>query len=98
VETIVATGWWMYDGVAPVPVRVVELDYDFWYAVDAADRRLEPGESPQLNAHGRLYYLRHAPGWPDGDRGFWPDSEGFQTLEEAVAAAAAVVPGPITWQ
>jgi hypothetical protein len=98
VETIVATGRWMYDGVAPATIRVVMLDYDFWYAVGEAGADLEPDESPQLNAHGRLYYVRHRPGWPDGDRRFWPDSQGFQTLEEAVAAAESVVPGPVTWQ
>jgi hypothetical protein len=55
-------------------------------------------ESPQLNADGRLYYVRHRPGWPDGERAFWPDSRGFDTLEEAVTAAESAVPAPIRWQ
>jgi hypothetical protein len=98
VETIVATGTWMYDGVAPATVRVVMLDYDFWHTLGEADDDLEVDESPQLNADGRLYYVRHRPGWPDGERTFWPDSPGFDTLEEAVAAAESAVPGPNRWQ
>jgi hypothetical protein len=88
----------MYDGVVPVTVHVVMLDYDFWYAVGQADGDLEADESPQLNADGHLYYVRYRPGWPDGERTFWPDSEGFETLEEAAAAAESAVPGPIRWR
>ena len=93
-----ATGRWLYDGVAPTTVRVVELDYDFWYAVGEPTTGSSRAKFRSWNAHGLLYYLVHRPGWPDGDRGFWPDSRGFQTLEEAVAAAEAVIPTPITWQ
>jgi hypothetical protein len=98
VESVVATGVWLYDGMVPTTIRVVMLDYDFWYAVSAADGDLEPGEAPQLNHEGRLYYVRHRPGWPDDDRSFWPDSQGFHTLAEAIVAAEAIVPGPIKWQ
>ncbi len=97
-ETVVATGWWMYDGVVPIPVRVVMLDYDFWYAVGEADGDLEDDEVPQLNAAGRLYYVRHRPGWPERDQPFWPDSPGFPTVAEAVAAAEAAVTGPVRWE
>ena len=88
----------MYDGVAPVTVRVVMLDYDFWYDLGEADDDLEADETPQLNTDGRLYYVRHRPGWPEEERAFWPDSQGFSTLEEAVDAAESAVPGPIRWQ
>jgi hypothetical protein len=98
VETVVATGWWMYDGTVPTPVRVVMLDYDFWYAVGEADGDLDRDEAPQLNPDGRLYYVRHRPGWPDGDQRFWPDSPGFPTLAEAVAAAESAISGPVRWQ
>ncbi|GID90803.1 hypothetical protein ACFQFC_36655 [Amorphoplanes digitatis] len=43
-EAIVATGVWLYDGIAPTTVRVVRLDFDFWYAVAEAGGDLEPGE------------------------------------------------------
>ncbi|GIE97510.1 hypothetical protein Ari01nite_49750 [Paractinoplanes rishiriensis] len=98
VETVVATGWWMYDGIVPIPVRVVMLDYDFWYALGEADGDLDPDEAPRLNPDGRLYYVRHRPGWPEGDQHFWPDSQGFLTLEEALAAAEAAISGPVRWQ
>jgi hypothetical protein len=97
-ETIVATGQWVYGGVTPTTVLVVMLDYDFWYAVGEADNDLEEDESPQLNPEGRLYYVRHRPGWPNGEQLFWPDSQGFHTVDDAIAAAEAAVPGPIIWQ
>jgi hypothetical protein len=98
VEAIVATGQWIYGGVTPTTVRVVMLDYDFWYALGEADDDLGENESPQLNLGGRLYYVRHRPGWPNGEQHFWPDSPGFHTVDEAIAAAESAVPGPIAWQ
>jgi hypothetical protein len=74
------------------------LDYDFWYAVGEANRDLEEDESPQLNPQGRLYYVRYRPGWPSGEQPFWPDSQGFHTVDDAIDAAEAAAPGPITWQ
>jgi len=93
---VVASGLWVYDGIIRAPVRVVELDYDFWYAVAEADDELEHDEHPQLNDHGRLYYVLYQPGWSEG-QDFWPDSAGFERLEDAVAAAEARVPGVVTW-
>jgi hypothetical protein len=97
VVSVVATGVWLYDDAVPTTVRVVMLDYDFWYELAAADGGLEPGELPELNEAGRLYYVRHRPGWP-GRGPFWPDSTGFHTLAEAIAAAEAAVPNPIVWR
>jgi hypothetical protein len=98
VESVVATGVWLYDDVAPMAVRVVMLDFDFWHQVAAADGDLERGEAPELNDEGRLYYVRHRPGWPDGDQPFWPDSQGFYALADAIAFAESAVPGPVVWQ
>ncbi|MEU8081005.1 hypothetical protein AB0B31_36825 [Catellatospora citrea] len=92
-EEVVARGLWMYDGIAPTAVHVVKLDYDFWYEIGAADGDLEPGEVPELNESGHLYYVRHHAGKP-----FWPDSQGFHTPAEAIAAAESVIPGPVEWQ
>jgi hypothetical protein len=97
VESVVATGVWLYDEVAPTTVRVVMLDYDFWYGLGAADGELEPDEAPGLNDEGQLYYVRHRPGWRE-DEPFWPDSQGFHTQAEAVAAAESAVPGQVVWQ
>ncbi|XVU27155.1 hypothetical protein ACQPZJ_08975 [Actinoplanes sp. CA-054009] len=71
---------------------VVALNYDFWSTIAEADG------TPALNADGLLFYVRHRPGWSAGDAYFWPDSPGFQTLAEAVAAAESTIPAPVTWQ
>jgi hypothetical protein len=97
VENVVATGEWLYDGTAPTLVRIVQLDYDFWYAVGEADGELGPDEVPALNDQGFLYYVRHKPGWSQGEP-FWPDGHGFRTPEDAKAAAEASVAGPIHWR
>jgi hypothetical protein len=97
VESVVATGVWLYDEVAPTTVRVVMLDYDFWCGLGAADGELGPDEAPEPNDEGRLYYVRHRPGWREGEP-FWPDSRGFHTRAEAVAAAESAVPGRVVWQ
>ena len=96
-EKVVATGDWMSDGKVATLVRIVQLDYDFWYAVGAADDELELDEAPVLNDQGFLFYVRHKPGWSEG-QSFWPDGPGFMTEEEARAAAEATVPSPIRWR
>ena len=90
-----ARGVWLYDSSLPTPVEVVRLDYDFWYSIADGDGTLEPGEKPSLNQDGHLFYLRLRPA---AGAGFWPDSPGFSSLEEAKLSAEARVPGPITWQ
>lgn len=97
-EEVVATGTWMYDGTAPTTVRIVKVDYDFWYGLAEADDALEPGELPGMNAQGHLYYVRFRPGWTPGDRSFWPDSPGHQTLDEAISYAESRLPGDVDWQ
>jgi hypothetical protein len=97
-ESVVAIGTWLYDGTVPTTVLVVMLDFDFWYAMGAADGDLEPWERATLNREGHLYYVRYRPGYPHDGEPFWPDSVGFPSLAEAVAAAEAAVPGPVTWQ
>ncbi|MBL7257954.1 hypothetical protein [Paractinoplanes lichenicola] len=97
-SVVIATGRWLYDGTAPMTVRIVRLDYDFWYAVGEANGDLDPDESPRLNADGYLFYVRHRPGWSDESEHFWPDSQGFATLEEAIAAAESAVPTAVTWR
>lgn len=97
VHEVVAIGEWMYDGSAPTVVRVVRTDYDFWFALGEADDQLEPGERPTLNADGHAFYVRHKPGWSEGEP-FWPDSQGFMTLDEARREAEATLPGGVQWR
>jgi hypothetical protein len=96
VETVVARGTWLYDGVAPTAVLVVQLDYDFWFAVGEANGDLAADETPALNDAGHLYYVRHKPGWTEGEP-FWPDGLGYATAAQAKAAAEASLPGPVEW-
>ena len=96
-ETVVATGEWLYDDSVPTVVRIVKLDYDFWFAIGEANGNLEPGEQPTLNGDGFLFYVRHRPGWMEGEA-FWPDSQGFTSLEDAQAAAEASLPSAVEWK
>jgi hypothetical protein len=89
-SVVVAVGQWLYDGTAPTTVRIVRLDYDFWYEIGKADGDLEPDEAPQLNDDGYLYYVKHRSGWPD--------SQGFPTPEEAIAAAESQLPTAVEWE
>ena len=96
-ETVVVEGTWLYSGIVPTQVRVVRLDYDFWFAIGQADDDLAPGETPGLNVEGHLYYVRHKPGWSEGQP-FWPDSPGYLTVPEAKAAAEAMLHVAVEWR
>jgi hypothetical protein len=98
VADIVASGTWKYDGTVPTEVRIVRLDFDFWYAIGEADDALEAGEVPTLNADGHLFYVRFKPGEWSASAPFWPDSSGFDTIEAAKQHAESQVQGPIVWR
>ena len=92
VADIVATGTWQYDGTVSTEVRIVRLDFDFWYSIAEADEVLGDGEAPDLNADGYLYYVRFKPGQWSKSRAFWPDSPGFHTVEAAKVHAESKSP------
>lgn len=94
-QKIVASGEWLYDGSASMPVHVVKQDYDFWYEIGKADDQLEPDETPQLNAEGVAYYILYG---NKGERPWWVDSHGFETVEAAREWAEAELPSPVRWQ
>jgi hypothetical protein len=98
VADMVATGTWMYDGTVPTDVRIVRLNFDFWYSIADADDDLTDGEAPGLNSDGHLYYVRFKPGQWSKSQPFWPDSPGFQSLDAAKEHAAAKVPTEIVWR
>ena len=79
-----------------MPVEIVRLDYDVWYALGKADGALEPGEQPQTNADGHVFYVRFRT-TTDGDR-FWPDSTGFLSVEEAKRVAETRLPSLVMWE
>lgn len=53
----VAEGVCVYGGVKEYPIYVIEQNYDFFHSMYEADDMLENGESPSLNAEGKVYYL-----------------------------------------
>jgi hypothetical protein len=97
VEQVVAVGEWLYDGTVPTIVRIVLLDYDFWYVVGEANGDVAADEHPLLNSDGHAYYVRLAPGWSQGEP-FWPDGFGYMTVDEAKRAAEAKVSDGLRWR
>ncbi|WP_152025265.1 hypothetical protein [Congregibacter litoralis] len=96
--TIERRGVWLYDGVAKKPVDIINLPYDWWYSLAKADDMLEPDEEPEpLNEHGVLYYVRFRNAG-ESQEPTWVDSQGFQNINEAIAAAESKVTGGIQWQ
>lgn len=94
---IVRSGRWLYDGAVPTSVDVIGLDHDFWFAIAEAEGQLSPGETPSVPGEsGLLYYVRFRHAGSD-EPPTWPDSGGYQTLEEAVRAAEERAPGRIWW-
>src|SRR4051794_35121478 len=92
---VVRRGTWLYDGIAPSPVAVVRLDYDFWYEIGKADEQLEPDEKPHLNDAGFQYYVCFAS--PPEQHHGWVDSHGFDTVEAACEWAEKQIQSAIQW-
>ncbi len=94
---IVRTGTWLYDGMVEKPVDIIALDYDWWYRLAFEDGQLEDGEEPTPpGSDGCLYYARFQRAL-DTSEATWVDSEGYQQLSDAVAAAENKVAGGIHW-
>lgn len=90
-------GSWLYDGVLEKPVDIICLSYDWWYCIAEADRMLESDEKPEtLNEHGLLYYVRFRRAG-ESEEPTWVDSQGFQTIEEAIVNAEEKITGSIEW-
>ncbi len=95
---IVRSGTWLYDEIAPLPVDIVGLDYDFWYGIGEADGHLERTEEPTpLPPSGFLYYVRFRHAGETAEP-TWVDSLGHPTPEHAMADAEKRVPSPISWE
>ena len=88
---VVATGSWVYDGIAESPVWIVRADFDFWYELAAADGELEPGETPQLNDDGVTYYVAFR---EPGDGRFWPMRVAFRRSMKRSARQLVRCPQP----
>ena len=95
--SIVESGTWIYADSVKKDVDIISLDYDWWFELAKADDELEPDERPEpLNCQGVLYYVRfiHATANKEPT---WPDSIGFQKLEEAKKEAESKLPSKVEW-
>lgn len=94
---IVKTGIWLYDNEVETPVDVIALDYDWWYSLAETDGMLEEGEVPKsLGPDNVLYYVRFTRALQDSEP-TCPDSEGYETLDQAMEYAQEKVPGGVLW-
>ncbi len=84
----VAVGEWTYDADVSLQVRVIALNYDYWFALAEADGRVEADEERQsLGPEGLLYYASFQ----------GVDSSGYPTIMQAKAAAQTRLTVPIRW-
>jgi len=92
-QMTVRRGTWLYDNVLERSVRILRLNYDYWFDLAQTDGLLDDGEEARLNEHGFLYYVRFG---EDGESPF-PMSEGFTSCEDAMRWAENRAPCPILW-
>ena len=95
IQTIVATGHWLYAETLEKPVYVIEQNYDYWFEMEKADGELETGEKPELNEDGLIYYVRFT---PLGGKPWSVESGGHKTLDAAKSCASEKANGPIKWE
>jgi hypothetical protein len=84
----VATGKWQYGGSGQMPVRIIALAFDYWYAVAEADQQLAEGERPEpLGEDGLLYYAHFSQ----------VDGPAYRTVIQAKGFAQSKVQSEIRW-
>jgi hypothetical protein len=94
VARLVASGKWLYDGVALKPVQIFAVNYDESYEIAKEDGQLEEGETADLNSVGEQYVIT----WYDGDFfGFGTRDYGGLSLREAIEYAEQQVGQKISW-
>lgn len=84
----VETGVWRYGEDGEMPVRIIGIAFDYWYAVGEADQQLIEGEQPEpMGEQGLLYYP------------FFTqiDGPGFPTIIQAKGFAQSKVQSEINW-
>jgi hypothetical protein len=90
---LILSGQWLYDNMVPKPVRILALNYDFYFELD--EGYLEEGQEPELNKQGEQYVVvwHNEPFFSASD---FP-SNGFMTVADAKKYAESVV-RKIDWQ
>ena len=54
---LILKGQWLYDNIAPMPIQIFAINYDYYYEMDKVDGFLEQGDKPELNQKGEQYLL-----------------------------------------
>ncbi len=94
---IVRHGHWLYADSVEMQVDGVGLDYDWWYESASGAGILERDRQPmESGIHGLIYYARFKRAGENSEP-TWLDSDGCTTPEDAMIAAEAKTPTPITW-
>ena len=101
-QKIVRSGIWYYDESAPIPVHIVEHDYDPTYeffkaeAEDGCNWPSGVAKTPQLNAEGKVYRLLFGSVTSEHP---WPvDQVSYMTAEEAASAIVERFGSRCNWE
>lgn len=85
----VATGTWLYDDPVRLPVRIIGLDFDYWYGRGEADGDLGDDERPEPMGPDGLLYCVHLASL----RG-----PGYPTIIQAKGHAQSLIQTEIIWE
>jgi len=90
----VQRGSWLYDGRILKGVRILAINYDYWYDLEESDGFDMSDEEPELNEQGEMYMIE----WMDGT---FTKMESFSVgrleLAETLELAQSVIKQPIEW-
>ncbi len=79
------------------PVRVIGLDYDFWYQERSTRSAVSDDETPLPLGEGGFFYYVCFPEVGDSLTNQRVDTEAFPTPGEAITEAVALVGGDVEW-
>jgi hypothetical protein len=97
VMKVIKQGVWILDDGIRAPVRVIGLDYDFWYQERSTRNAVSDDETPlPLGEGGFLYYV-YFPEVGDSLANQRVDTEAFPTPGEGITEAVALVGGDVEW-
>jgi hypothetical protein len=90
----VQRGRWLYDGRILKGVRILAINYDYWYELEESDGVDMSDEEPELNEQGEMYMIE----WTDVT---FTKMESFSVgrleLAETLELAQSVIKQPIEW-
>jgi hypothetical protein len=87
-------GNWLYDGRILKGVRIVAINYDYWYDVEESDGFDMSEEEPELNEQGEMYMIEWTNVSFTKKESF---SVGLLDLSETLELAQSIVKQPIDW-